>query len=311
MKKIIIIIICIITLGLIGGSIYYLRKEYEEKLTYVILNVNPEIELELNQNNKVKKAAGLDEAGALVLADLNLKDKTLAAALDILMKELIKTGYLNEYSNNNIVIATIVNNDEQKRLKLESEVAQIIDDSLNNQNMASIVAIRSITDEMQTMAVGYNINNGKMLLIAKAMELDESLKEEVLAKQTLYQIRKQIKKVVEIRTAKSAQTEEDLKKAKTNKIQEASQIAAALELAYKLQNKISIFEKSDENSKQLVDTYLKQRKETAKQVIAKVNEQLKKDADTSNSNNSLKYISIKAKTDDLVKSTIKKIIESN
>lgn len=311
MKKIIIIIISIITLGLIGGSIYYLRKEYEEKLTYVILNVNPEIELELNQNNKVKKAAGLDEAGALVLADLNLKDKTLAAALDILMKELIKTGYLNEYSNNNIVIATIVNNDEQKRLKLESEVAQIIDDSLNNQNMASIVAIRSITDEMQTMAVGYNINNGKMLLIAKAMELDESLKEEVLAKQTLYQIRKQIKKVVEIRTAKSAQTEEDLKKAKTNKIQEASQIAAALELAYKLQNKISIFEKSDENSKQLVDTYLKQRKETAKQVIAKVNEQLKKDANTSNSNNSLKYISIKAKTDDLVKSTIKKIIESN
>jgi hypothetical protein len=310
MKKIIVIIVSIIivALGVIG---FFLWRNYAENgLNYVILSVNPEIELIVDQKDQVKEVIGLDDAGDLVIADLNLKRVSLTTALDTLVKEIIKTGYLNEYNEANIIVATVISNDETTRLDLESEVAKTIEASLDNENMPGVVAIKALTDEMQTSAVSHSISNGKMLLITKALELNTNLKETSLAKQSMYKIEKQIKIAMKDRLTALEETQETLQKAKQVKIQEASSIKTALELTYKLQNHLPLISKDDEETKAQLNTYLESKKNTILETITKTISKLKSDTSTSTEQKSFKYISIKEQSEALVKETVKKIIKN-
>lgn len=310
MKKIIVTIVSIIivALGIVG---FFLWRNYAENgLNYIVLSVNPEIELIVDQKDQVKDVVSLDEAGDLVITDLNLKRVSLTNTLDVIVKELIKTGYLNEYNAANIVVATVISNDETKRLNLESQVAKTIEESLNNEKMPGIVAIKALTDEMQTSAISQDISSGKMLLITKALELNTTLKEASLVKQSMYKIEKQIKIAMKDRLTSSEKTQEDLQKAKQTRIQEANSIKTALELTYKLQNNLSLISKDDEGTKAQLDAYLESKKNTIKENINKVITKLKSDTSTSVEQTSFKYISIKEQSEELVKQTLKQIINN-
>lgn len=304
MKKVIIIIVSIIVFGLVSGSSYYFIKNNESNnATYVIVSINPEIQLKLNKKDIVKEAIGLEAAGDLVLADLNLNGKTLSEAMDIIVKEMISTGYLHEYSENNIIISTIIARDEEKQLILEQEIAKTLEESLHNQNMPSLVAIRGVTDELKTKAALNNISNSKMILISKALELNNDLKEEDIIKDSVNKIQGYLKKQSKDRIDKAYENKESLIKAKENKKIEAKQIPAAIEMTYKLKNNMLNFKLNDEKTDKIIKEHLETTKEKVKQVFEKTNKEFKK--------NNNHYVLIKAETEKEVKNQIKNYIKNN
>jgi Anti-sigma factor N-terminus len=63
---------------------------------YVTVDINPSIELSIDENHKVVDAKGLNQDGELVLTDLKLQGVTVEEAISTLAEMAKSKGYLNE-----------------------------------------------------------------------------------------------------------------------------------------------------------------------------------------------------------------------
>lgn len=91
---------------------------------YVALDINPSVELAVNDSGTVIKASGLNKSGMALLEKVTPKEMEIYQAVETLLKEAVKCNYLN--NNNNVVLATVIPSTTNQTVvdqdKLESTV---------------------------------------------------------------------------------------------------------------------------------------------------------------------------------------------
>ena len=90
-------------LALIVGSVGLLYQSYYGVEAVIGIDVNPSIEMEINKDRKVLSVASLNEDGAAIIGDMDLKGSDLSVAVNALIGSMVRNGYITELANSRCV----------------------------------------------------------------------------------------------------------------------------------------------------------------------------------------------------------------
>jgi hypothetical protein len=144
--------------------------------TYVSIDINPSIELVVNNQNKVESCRAMNKDAELMLFDLDLTDYTLEDATSKIMDLAIELGYIDKSASNNAVMITAVNENETSEKTITNTILAKLSDFFAKRSLDGKVNVITTNDDSykeQASKVGLTI--GKYILITKAMEADKSL----------------------------------------------------------------------------------------------------------------------------------------
>ena len=148
--------LCVVCLLVIGGLYYNNNYKVTSK---VGIDVNPSVELKINQKEKVLEVIANNEDGKKIISDMDLKGSDINVAVNALIGSMVKNGYITELANS--ILISVENNDNTKAETLRQEI-------LNQINMENISIISQTVNEEQELtdlANQYNISLGKVKII--------------------------------------------------------------------------------------------------------------------------------------------------
>ena len=133
----------------------------------VAFEVNPSIELEVNNERRVEEVICHNEDAVLVLEEMDLENTDLDVAVNAIIGSMFKYGYISEAKNS--VLVSVQGQDKEIREELKEQVASDVKDILSGYSLnASVVSQDySFSKERQELAKKYGISVGKVTLIKK------------------------------------------------------------------------------------------------------------------------------------------------
>lgn len=135
----------------------------------VSLDVNPSIELNVDKDENVLSAKGLNADGKTVLGDMQLKGSKLDVAVNAIIGSMLQNGYLDDMANSILLSVSGVDgyNAETLRSKLASDVnKQLKDCAVLSQDVSGA------DSETVKLAEKYGISVGKAALIRQIVSAD-------------------------------------------------------------------------------------------------------------------------------------------
>lgn len=146
-----------------GGGYYYYSANAVASL--VSLDVNPSIQLEVNKNEKVLSATPLNDDGAEILADMDLKGTQADVAMYAIIGSLLQHGYVDELANS--ILITVQDDDQARGEKLQQALTQQADAALASAQVNGSVLAQTLqnSQELTQKAQEYGISTGKAALI--------------------------------------------------------------------------------------------------------------------------------------------------
>lgn len=153
-----------------GGGGYYYYSVNNAVASLVSLDVNPSIQLEVNKNEKVLSATPMNDDGAEILADMDLKGTQADVAMYAIIGSLLQHGYVDELANS--ILITVEDDDQARGEKLQQELTAQADAALENAQVSGAVLAQTLqhTEELSQKAQEYGISTGKAALIQAIVE---------------------------------------------------------------------------------------------------------------------------------------------
>ncbi len=103
---------------------------------YMILDINPSIQVEMNQSYQVKRLKGLNQDGRDVVKNLKWKKKELVQdVMDVLIEDVVEQSYLRD---NGGILVTFCTSDENIPEELECILGKQIDQKLTELEVSGV-----------------------------------------------------------------------------------------------------------------------------------------------------------------------------
>ena len=140
----------------------------------VSFDVNPNIELEVNDENRVTDFDYHNEEGKLVLKDMDLIDTDIDVAVNAIIGSMFKNGYIDEIKNS--VLVTVQGDDRNTREELKKRVANDVKEVLDGYSIQASVVSQDIdySSKVKKLADEYQISVGKATLIQELINANPS-----------------------------------------------------------------------------------------------------------------------------------------
>lgn len=155
-----------LSLVLVGAAAGGFFLHQARTVTSVVsLDVNPSIQLQVNNSEKVLKVQALNAEAREVLADMPLEGTHLNVAVNAIVGSLLQHGYLDSISS--AILISVEDTNQQRAEKLQQELTDQVGSALaNQQSQASILSQTLTSDQqLQDQAAENNISVGKASLI--------------------------------------------------------------------------------------------------------------------------------------------------
>lgn len=178
--------VCIVFL-----SVFYLAQPKVDSI--VSIDVNPSIELTIDQNDRVIKSKASNDDAAAILKNMNLRDKDLQEATGSIVNELLEHGYLSKNSKDNAILISVASRSGgQTPTQLQDKMADGIENVLKENNASATVLRQTdtLSDDLQKFASANKVSLGKADLVRKLTEQDSSLDAAELCKMSLKDLNK-------------------------------------------------------------------------------------------------------------------------
>jgi hypothetical protein len=214
MKKTqVISILSIIAVVLVGIIVGYNYLNNDANLQYVTISINPNIELAVNEDNKVVEAIPVNEDADILLADLNLVGMSIEEASTKIIDEAIEMGYIDELSDENAVMISTYGEEENRRTELQDRIIDRLNNHFETRKVYAVLVTRGLSEELKQEADNYGISYGKMLLVDRVSNLNTDLNKEELVNMSIREIQGEVKNVVSARHQDLKMTIDDAKDA--------------------------------------------------------------------------------------------------
>lgn len=153
----------LVLIGAAAGG--FLLHQARTVTSVVSLDVNPSIQLQVNNSEKVLKVQALNAEAQEVLADMPLEGTHLNVAVNAIVGSLLQHGYLDSISS--AILISVEDADIQRASRLQQELTDQVGAALlNQQSQASILSQTLTSDQqLQDQAAQNNISVGKAALI--------------------------------------------------------------------------------------------------------------------------------------------------
>ena len=153
----------------------------DNKVASIIsLDVNPSIEIRVNQKDKVLEVNALNEDGRIVVGDMDFEGNSLDLTVNALIGSMLREGYISELSNS--ILISVENSDLEKSAELQAKLTDEVSKFLQTNNVNGAVLSQTISsdDTLLKLAEKYGITIGKAQLITQIREQDERYTYEML-----------------------------------------------------------------------------------------------------------------------------------
>lgn len=151
---------------LIGGMTGF--QVYQANYTVaslISLDVNPSIEIQVNQKEQVLAVNTRNEDAKIVVGDMDFKGSSLDVTINALIGSMLRNGYLNEMANS--ILVSVDNQDPMKGADLQERLANEINEVLQTGSFNGAVLSQTISADssLRELANTYGITLGKAQLI--------------------------------------------------------------------------------------------------------------------------------------------------
>lgn len=148
--------------GIIGFQNY---KGAHDVAATVALDVNPSIEIQVNQREKVLTVDPLNEEGRIVVGSMDFSGNDLDVTVNALIGSMLRNGYLNELANS--ILISVDSDDPAKGAELSARLKDEVNTLLKTDTFMGAVLSQTISPdkELQDLADKYGITEGKAQLI--------------------------------------------------------------------------------------------------------------------------------------------------
>ena len=186
-----------LTLVLVGGTggVFYQRANAVASV--VSLDVNPSIELKVNQKEKVLSCTPLNQEAEAVLSGMgggaDLKGAKLEVAVNAVVGALVSSGYLDSLSS--AIMISVEDQDQDRAARLRQELTGTVDSVLQSQSSGAAVLSQTVdaSADLDQQAREYHISTGKANLVNQVIAQNASLSFDALAKLTVEELSDLIK----------------------------------------------------------------------------------------------------------------------
>ena len=186
-----------LTLVLVGGTggVFYQRANAVASV--VSLDVNPSIELKVNQKEKVLSCIPLNQEAEAVLSGMgggaDLKGAKLEVAVNAVVGALVSSGYLDSLST--AIMISVEDQDQDRAARLRQELTGTVDSVLQSQSSGAAVLSQTVdaSADLDQQAREYHISTGKANLVNQVIAQNDSLSFDALAKLTVEELSDLIK----------------------------------------------------------------------------------------------------------------------
>ena len=152
--------------------------------TFVTIDINPSIELEVDKNEKVVNIRSLNHDAIILLEnEKDFVNKDVFTVIDLIIDKASKLGYLDD-ENKEVTINVI--NEVQK---VENKVKEKMQGRYKNKKNINILA----NEEFKEKAKENNISVGKMKLIYELLKIDPSMTVEKAKKLSIKELNERIR----------------------------------------------------------------------------------------------------------------------
>ena len=176
LKRALLSICCVMVffIGIIIGH-FTLNNTSNYSETSIYLDVNPSIEIQLDNNDNVYKCIAVNSDAEAILEDIDLKGIKLNTALNAIVGALYSNGYLSSESNS--ILVGLNNKDDTLLQNVTNEINDIFSKN-NNINCAIIGQSFSPTDDMKRRAKECGVSISKIHLVDKIIRDNNMLDDE-------------------------------------------------------------------------------------------------------------------------------------
>lgn len=163
-------IVIVLTAGFVGSKITSnksVKATPETVDSIVSLDVNPSIELLINDNERIIEAKALNKDAQTVIDDMDFKGSDLTLAVNAIIGSMVRNGYIDELSN--AILLSVDSDNKKHSEKLKEKLADEIGEILNGEGLKGEVISQTIKKDkkISKLAEEYGITNGKAQLINK------------------------------------------------------------------------------------------------------------------------------------------------
>ena len=133
--------------------------------TVIALDVNPSLELQLDENDKVLNVVPLNKDARTVIGDMDFTGSSLEVTVNALIGSMLRNGFLSEIANS--ILVSVNNENPERALALQQQLTEEINKILDNETFRGSVISQTVseTDELKETADRYGISVGKVKLI--------------------------------------------------------------------------------------------------------------------------------------------------
>ncbi len=149
--------------------------------TIVAIDVNPGIELSINQTDQIAAVEAVNSDGQQVLDGLNLNQQPISAAVQDLFQSMITHGYVADEEN--LILVTVQNADPQKADRIHAIINDSVDAVMSRYQMSASVTNQTVEafDAMVQFAEKHGITKGKAAFVLRMVEQQPTLEADALA----------------------------------------------------------------------------------------------------------------------------------
>lgn len=152
-----------------GFGLKAYRVNYRVDST-VSLEVNPSLQILVNEKEKVLDVKALNGDGEIVIGDMDLSRSDVNVAVNALVGSMLRNGYLNDLANS--ILISVDNDDTEKGALLQEKLTNEVNKMLESDGFPGAVLSQTITGsaDLQQLADQYGITSGKAQLIQDILD---------------------------------------------------------------------------------------------------------------------------------------------
>lgn len=171
--------LALVLIGGVGGGVLY--QQANAVASVVSLDVNPSIELQVNQKEKVLSAKALNAEAEEILADLPLEGTDLNVAVNAIVGSLLSHGYLESISS--AILISVEDSDQARATRLQEGLTAQVGAALENQQANATILSQTFQADstLEAQATQSNISVGKAALIQAIQKNNSQLSFDALA----------------------------------------------------------------------------------------------------------------------------------
>lgn len=149
--------------------------------TVVGLDVNPSVELNLDDDYKILEVKTNNEDGKKIVGDMDLTGSDVEVGVNALIGAMLKEGYIDELKNS--LLVSVTGENEAENEKLRQQLSLNIDELLKASDINGSIVSQTIADKsIEELAKQYQISVGKAEIIQQLVSKNslytfESLKD--------------------------------------------------------------------------------------------------------------------------------------